>query len=217
MKTATKIIMIGAGGHARVLADAMRAAGLSLTAVASPDHAAPRGVLSGLPHMRGDDDVLALDARDVVLVNGVGSVGDATARRAVFERFHAAGFSFASVVHPAATVAPDVAIGEGVQLMAGVVVQTGCRIGDNAILNTRASIDHDCSIGAHAHLAPGAVLSGNVKIGAATLVGVGACIIQGVSIGAGSIIGAGAAVVADVPDRVLSAGVPAKQVKAVSQ
>jgi UDP-perosamine 4-acetyltransferase len=213
MKPAVKIIMIGAGGHAKVLADAMRAAGLALTAVASPDQAAPRGALSGLPHMRGDDDVLALGAGDVVLVNGVGSVGDATARRAVFERFHAAGFAFASVVHPAATIAPDVEIGEGAQLMAGVVVQTGARIGANTVINTGALVDHDCDVGAHVHIAPGACLAGDVTVGSSSHVGARAVVIQGKRIGDNTVVAAGAVVIADIPGGIKVAGVPASPIR----
>jgi UDP-perosamine 4-acetyltransferase len=213
MRPATTFIMIGAGGHARVVADAMRAAGLSLAALASPDAAAPRGALAGLRHMRDDGDVLALDARDVVLVNGIGSVGDPKSRREVFDKFRAAGFAFASVVHPAATVAPDAEIGEGAQVMAGAVVQTGARIGANAIVNTGALVDHDCNVGAHVHIAPGACLAGDVTVGASSHVGARAVVIQGKHIGENTVVAAGAVVIADIAGGIKVAGVPASPIR----
>jgi len=94
--------------------------------------------------------------------------------------------------------------------MAGAVVQAGCRIGENVIVNTRASIDHDCDIEAHAHVAPGAVLSGCVHVGERAHIGAGATVIQGLTIGAGAIVGAGAVVVDGIPDGVTVVGVPAR-------
>ena len=137
------------------------------------------------------------------LANGVGSIGDGTRRR-VFERMKAAGYAFAHVEHPAATIAlAGVSLGEGAQIMAGAVVQPGVCIGADAIVNTRAAIDHDCVIGDHAHIAPGAVLCGEVVVGDDTHIGAGAVLIQGRRIGTGCLIGAGATVLRDVPDRMI--------------
>jgi UDP-perosamine 4-acetyltransferase len=205
-------ILIGAGGHARVLADAMRAAGIVLTAVASPDNAVSAGLLSGIRRMRSDDEVLALRSGDVLLINGVGSVGNPQARRAVFEKFQKAGFAFTSVVHPSAVIASHATMDEGAQVMAGAIVQTGARIGANAIINTGAIVDHDCQIGAHTHIAPGSCLAGDVIVGHSVHVGAGANVIQGKSIGDGVIVAAGAVVVSDIPPGITVAGVPARDI-----
>jgi UDP-perosamine 4-acetyltransferase len=204
------VILIGGGGHGRVLLDALLALGADVLGIADPalptDVPGPRG----LPVLGGDDAALAQAADAVMLVNGVGSTRSTAARTALYERFVAAGYRFATVVHPAAVIAGDVALGDGAQVMAGAVLQTGARLGANCIVNTRASVDHDCDIGAGAHIAPGVTLSGGVRIGPGSHIGTGAVVIQQVRIGAGALIGAGAVVLADVPDggRVDAAGAP---------
>ena len=149
---------------------------------------------------------------DVRLVNGVGSTGSTASRRDIYDRFTREGYCFATVIHPSAIVAPEVQIEDGVQIMAGAILQAGSSVGSNAIVNTGAIIDHDCVVGAHAHIAPGAVLSGGVHVGSGAHIGTGACIIQGVSIGAASVVGAGAVVIKDVPPGVTTVGVPAKTI-----
>jgi UDP-perosamine 4-acetyltransferase len=209
----TKYILIGTGEHARVLADAMRACGLPLSAVASPDAAVLSGPLSGLPYLASDEEVLAMGLNGVLLVNGIGSIARPHARRAAYEKFRSAGFHFASVVHPSAVIASHVEIESGAQIMAGAVVQTGARIGVDALLNTGALVDHDCRIGEHVHIAPGACLSGNVSVGGSSHIGIGASVIQGKTIGVGVIVAAGAVVISDIPDGVTVAGVPARSIR----
>ena len=189
------IVILGTGGHARVLAEALRATGKNAT-LSPPD---------------ADAALLAHGPQDVLLVNGLGSVGDASVRRGLFERFHHAGFQFLGVIHPAATIATDVAIETGAQVMAAAVLQTGVTIGANAIVNSGAIVDHDSRIGAHAHVATGARLAGNITVGAGAHIGAGATIIQGIIIGERAIVAAGAVVVNDVPPDVTVMGVPAKQ------
>jgi UDP-perosamine 4-acetyltransferase len=169
--------------------------------------------VSGFPILGDDSLVLKRPPSSVRLVNGIGSTGSTSRRTEVYCRFHDLGYAFVGVVHPAATVALDAVLGEGVQLMAGSVVQAGARIAENVLINTRASVDHDCDIGAHAHVAPGATLSGGVQLGEGVHVGTGATIIQGVRIGAGAIVAAGAVVVTDIPRNVTVAGVPAREVR----
>ena len=208
----TRYILIGAGGHARVVADAMRAAGTKLSAVASLDQQPGTGALEGLERLAGDDAVLALGARDVTLVNGIGSTGDAATRRKVFEKFRAAGYKFATLLHPSAVIGAHVVLGEGAQVMAGAIVQTGVRLGANCIINTGATVDHDCRIGEHTHVAPRACLAGDVVVGDGSHIGAAAVVIQGRSIGAGTIVGAGAVVIDNIPDGAVVAGAPARSI-----
>lgn len=208
---AAAIIILGAGGHAKVLLDAL--AGFEVLGLADNDPAKVGTLVAGLPVLGNDDVVMAHASDRVVLVNGVGSVGNNAIRRTLFVRYKDAGYVFLQVRHGSAIVAADVVLAEGVQIMAGAVLQTGCSIGVNSIVNTGAIIDHDCRIGAHVHIAPGAVLSGDVDVGDNVHIGVGATVIQGVRIGAGSLVGAGAVVLRDLPAGAKVAGVPAKEIR----
>lgn len=204
------VIVVGAGGHARVLIDALQRAGAHIAFATDADPSKQGQTLLGVV-VRGGDEAIAAHGRDqVLLAIGVGSMGNDVTRRAIFEWFETRGYRFATVVHPAATIARDVTLLDGAQVMAGAVVQTGTWIGRNAILNTRAGVDHDCRIGDHAHIAPGATICGGVELGEGAFVGAGACVIQAVRIGAGSVIGAGAVVVRDVPAGARVMGVPAR-------
>lgn len=205
----TPVILCGAGGHGRVLLDALRASGRPVAGVCGPGPAAPP---DGLPWLGDDAWLERQDPAQFDLVNAIGSTGDPGRRIELFTRFKAAGFTFATVIHPSAIVGSAVTVGEGAQLMAGVIVQTGSVLGANVIVNTRASVDHDCVIGDHVHLAPGVVLSGGVTVGARTHIGTGAVAIQGVRVGAGCLVGAGSLLLGALPDGVRAHGVPARRV-----
>lgn len=204
------VVVIGAGGHAKVLIAALKRLGAHILGVTDADTAVHGQAVLDVPVLGGDETLAAHGPAAVLLVNGLGTVDRTVARRAIYERFAARGYRFATVVDPLALLAGPVEIGEGAQVLAGAVVQPGTRLGVNCIVNTRASIDHDCVIGAHAHIAPGATLSGGVRVGEGAHVGTGAAIIQGIVIGAGVVVGAGAAVIADVPNGTTVAGVPAR-------
>ena len=202
------ILILGAGGHAKVLIDALRSSSGVILGIVDPSSSV-REVL-GIPVI-GDDSVVEKYAPgEIELVNALGSVCSTKARRALFEKFARAGYKFASVIHPSAVIAADVCLGEGVQVMAGAVIQTGSTIGDNTILNTRACVDHDCEIGAHVHVAPGVTLSGGVRVHDNAHIGCGAVVIQGVEVGASSLVGAGSVVIHAVPPNIRVAGVPAR-------
>jgi len=205
------LILVGAGGHARVLLSTLLQLGQRVSGVVDPDKS--RAEQLGIPYIGGDDAVFGYDPGDVLLINGVGSVASITNRLRVYESFRKRGYSFASVIHPGAIIAPEVKLADGVQIMAGAILQTGVVVEEDCIINTGARIDHDCVIHAHAHVAPGAVLSGGVHVGARAHVGVGATVIQGVQIGSDSIIGAGAVVLSDVPESCTVVGVPARPIQ----
>ena len=209
---ALPVIVVGAGGHAKVVLAALEEAGFEVQGMIDADATRIGRRVLGVPVL-GDDGILAGYTGDTIgLVNGIGSTGRADTRIAVFERFHDLGFVFVTIVHPRAFVAADVEIAEGAQVMAGAIIQPGCRIGENAIVNTGARIDHDCIIGAHAHIAPGAVLCGGVTVGRGAHVGAGSTVIQNIEIGPRGLVGAGAVVVAAVGTGSTVVGVPARKV-----
>jgi UDP-perosamine 4-acetyltransferase len=204
------IIVIGAGGHGRVIADTLRVADRAIIGFLDPDPFLHKTFIDGLPVL-GDDGVLGgYSPNSVHVANGIGSTSSTTHREEIFKRISALGFRFETVCHPSATIAPVVKIGLGAQVLAGAIVQLGCSIGENTIVNTGAIVDHDCVIGAHCHLAPGTILSGNVHVGNGCHIGVGACIIQGIEIGPNSMLAAGTVVTQNVTSCSRVAGVPAR-------
>lgn len=206
------VIVLGAGGHAKVLIDALQVLSVNIIGATDPDPKKIGTSILNIPVIGTDEAVMEYSQEEILLVNGLGSIRQPGVRTQLFAHFKKRGYSFASVIHPAATLAAGAKLGEGVQIMAGAIVQTGCRIGDNSILNTGAAVDHDCIIGDHVHLAPRVTLSGGVEIGAGVHVGTGAIIIQGIKIGSHTLIGAGALVVRSVPENVTAMGVPAREV-----
>lgn len=205
------LIVIGGGGHARVLVSTLIQLGRCVLGFAENERS--QADIFGIACLGDDKAVLAHDPAEVLLINGVGSVAAVANRVRVHEWFRARGYEFGSVVHPSAIVAAEVRLSAGVQVMAGAVLQTGVIAHENCIINTGALVDHDCVVAAHAHIAPGAVLCGDVHVGVGAHVGAGATIIQGRTIGSGSIVGAGAVVLSDVPESCTVVGVPARSVR----
>ena len=206
---AKPVIIIGAGGHAKVLLDCLRLQGIKVIG-ALDKFPNPKNEGAELPIIGDDSAISAYSSDAVELVNGLGSVGDTSLRTDIFSKFKNQGYRFRQVIHPSATVAEDCILGEGVQILAGVVVNTGTRIAADSIVNTGAIVDHECNIGSHVHIAPGVTLSGGVQVGDYSHIGTGATVIQGITIGEKALVAAGAVVVHDVAARKKVLGVPAK-------
>lgn len=203
-------IILGAGGHARVVADALLAAGQRVRGFIDSNPSRHGTRLLDLPVL-GNEDLLDHESPlAVLLVNGIGSAGSMETRQRVYASAKARGFSFATVVHPAALVARSARLAEGVQVLARAVVQPLAVIGENSIVNTGAIVEHDVAVGSHVHISPGCVLAGEVRIGDKVHVGVGATVIQQVTIGSGSFVAAGAVVVGNVAEGTRVVGVPAR-------
>lgn len=207
------VIVLGAGGHAKVLINTLRLCSEEILGVTDADAALIGKDILGVPIIGTDDILKNYSTKKVQLVNGLGSVGLPLPRRKIFDECKKLGFVFAVVIHPSAVIAVDVKIGEGTQVMAGAVLQPDVCLGDNVIINTRVAVDHDCSIGSHSHIAPGVTISGGVKVGDGAHVGTGASIVQGVNIGSDTLIGAGSVVLKDIPSGVKAHGCPARVVK----
>lgn len=187
--------MLGAGGHASVVLDAVQSMGNSVDAFITND-----GDSKGITIPVYDDNwLLRQSVESVSIFNGVGMLPRSTHRAHLFNVFYEKGFKFPVLMDRSAIVSKDCSLSDGVQVMHGAIVQRGVRVGLNTILNTRVSADHDCLIGEHCHLAPGALLSGGVFVGDGVFIGVGAVIVQNIKIGENSIVGAGAVVTEDVP------------------
>ena len=209
------VIVIGAGGHASVVADALLASGRVVLGFTDPAPARHDGRLCGLPVL-GDDDVLAhYSPNEVELANGMGSLGGSQQplRRRVQEMLEGQGWRFCSVVHPSAVVSPFAHLGASVQLMACCIVQPGATVGRGAVVNTGAVIEHDAKVGIWSHIAPRALLCGNTEVGAVSHVGAGAVVRQGVVLGPTTLIGAGAVVVRNFAGDGTLVGIPAQELE----
>jgi sugar O-acyltransferase (sialic acid O-acetyltransferase NeuD family) len=207
-----KIIIIGAGGHARVVYENLRH-DKNMDVVAFVDN-----------QIRGSDErimgIPVLGPHSVVLkliddgVKGfVVAVGDNKIRAEHFNNFIKMGLDPVNAIHPTSTIAYDVKIGKGVVICMSANISTGAQIGNNTIINTNAIIEHEDVIEDHVHIGPGSSLAGRVKVKKGTFVGIGCIVKEYTTIGENCIIGAGSVVLNDIPDNSIAVGTPAKKIK----
>lgn len=190
-----RIAVFGAGGHGKVVVDAIACSpGLAVACVVD-DRPRPGAAILGHAVIGGREVLLARRGEiDGVIV----AIGDNRTRLEVARWLAQQDFALRSVVHPAAVVAPSATIDAGALIMPAAVVNAEARIGAHAIINSGAIVEHDCEVGEAAHVAPGAVLCGGARIGAGTLIGAGAVVLPGVRIGAARLVKAGSVVVRDM-------------------
>lgn len=203
------VIIVGNGGHARVLIEILLMKKKQILGYTAPtEEQNPYHIA----YLGTDEMILQYEPERIELVNAIGSIFTTKMRANIFTFFKLKGYRFCTIIHPSAIVSNTAVLGEGVQIMAGAIIQPFVRIGDNTIINTSASIDHDCYIGDHCHIAPGCVLSGSVTVGKGTHIGTGTNIIQNIKIGKNVIIGAGSLVLRNIYDDKKVYGSPAKEV-----
>lgn len=206
------VLLIGGGGHCHSVIDSLLSGKeYDRIAIVDPDPAHSAGDISVIGT---DDDLPQLFANGwTYAFVTVGSVGNTTIRRKIFNNLVNIGFSIPSIIDPTAAVALDAKIGSGVFVGKNAVINAGTRIEDMAIINSGAIVDHDCYVKSFAHISPGAVLCGQVEVGEDSHVGAGSVVKQQVHIGNSALIGAGSVVVKDIPDGVVAYGNPCKVVK----
>jgi sugar O-acyltransferase (sialic acid O-acetyltransferase NeuD family) len=204
-----KVLIIGAGGHGLVVCDIL------LRRKERTDGTVSVGFLDDSPHLaersflgcrvEGPISKIGEIKHDAVVIG----IGDNENRKRIFLDMEGRGERLVSAIHPASQVAPDVKVGRGAMICAGVVVNPGSEIGRNVILNTGCSVDHHNRICDHVHIAPGVHLGGDVEVGEGALIGIGATVLPGVKIGPWAVVGGGAVVIKDVPGGMLAIGLPA--------
>jgi sugar O-acyltransferase (sialic acid O-acetyltransferase NeuD family) len=199
------LLIVGAGGHAKVVADILICQGMPVLGFLDDNLKPQDAHCLGLPILGSIDDYQSHSPTGLVM-----GIGDNATRMAVAERLgNEAQPLWHTAVHPSAIVARSVRIGEGTVIAAGAVVNPDAVIGRYVIINTGATIDHDCNIGDFCHIAPGANLAGGTCVGEGSLIGIGATVTPYHSIGSWTVVGAGAVVVCNIPDNVVAKGVPA--------
>jgi sugar O-acyltransferase (sialic acid O-acetyltransferase NeuD family) len=207
-----KIVIVGAGGHGRVVLDIFR----------SNHQFEVVGFLDANPHLHHQkmDGVEILGDLSMIpkfgelgIGGGIIAVGDNRIRQTYAETFEKAGVSLISAIHPSASIADNAQVGKNVVIAAGANICAHVQIDDSAILNTGSLVDHESHISMGVHICPGVRLAGHVKVKQSAFVGIGATIIQNITIGEAAVVGAGTVVINDVPAYTTVVGVPAKIVK----
>jgi len=164
------LVIVGAGGHAKVVAEAAQLSGFDVLGFIDQSADLPGTSILGIPVL-GDENALdSLNSDDWVVVI---AVGDNTSRASIIARLNERGARFARVIHPSSVISPSAQLGAGSVVLAGDVIGTAARVGAHCIINTMASIDHDCVLDDYVHVSPGAHLAGRCSVGHAAHIGIG--------------------------------------------
>jgi sugar O-acyltransferase (sialic acid O-acetyltransferase NeuD family) len=205
-----KVIVYGASGHGKVVADILRSRRMEIEGFVDDDPF--KGREASDLKILGDAKWLAERAGRQPVVVALG-IGDNFDRHAIVQRCVKTGIRLLTAVHPSATIATSAKISPGVVIMAHAVVNADAVIGCGSIINTAAIVEHDCDVGSFAHLSPKVAIGGHVQVGDFSWLGIGSTVISNIKVGTGSIVGAGATVVHDVDDWVVAVGTPARILK----
>ena len=199
-----RLIIVGAGGHGKVIADNALKNGYTEIRFVD-DHAS--GACMGFPIIGVCDDLRELNDGRTDFVIGI---GNNAVRKLIAEKYDV---NWVTVVHPSAQIAVNVSVGKGTVVMAGAVVNACAVIGEHCIINTGAVVEHDNIIGDYVHISPKAALGGTVRVGEQTHIGIGAVVRNNIDICDGCVVGAGAAVVKNIEKAGTYVGVPARKIQ----
>jgi sugar O-acyltransferase (sialic acid O-acetyltransferase NeuD family) len=197
-----RVAVIGAGGHGRVVASCLLAAGKAIAGFWDDDPAKHHRRISGAIVEGAISDLAGSDLPAII------AIGDNEVRKRISRDL---GLDWASAIHPAAWVDPSAVLGRGTVVCAGAIVQPGSMIGAHAIVNSRAGVDHDASLGDYAHVSA-AHLGAGAHAGEGALLGIGSVVLPFRRVGRWTTVGAGAVVTHDVPDGMTVVGNPARPV-----
>jgi len=207
------VVIVGAGGHGRVVLDILvRTGRFHVVGFLDSNRALHGRRVDGVPVL-GEIAMLPEIAREHTIRGAIVAIGDNGVRRAFADRIETMGIDLVNAIHPSANLARNVTLGRNIVIAAGALVCAHCQIGDSVILNTGCIVDHESMIGTAAHVCPGARLAGRVTVESGAFIGIGATVIQNIRIGCEAVVGAGAVVIRDVPSMGTVVGVPARLIK----
>ncbi len=200
-----QIIIIGYGGHAKVIKDCVDAEAVN-SVIGYIDIEDRK---TDIPYIGSDDNIESI-VKTYPNAKYIIGIGDMQLRRKIIQLYESYDVDFAIVIHPTAVVSPSVSVGGGTVVFAKAVINASAVIGRHCILNSGSIVEHDNKLEDNVHMGPGAVNGGQVLIGSDSFVGLGSCVKNNISIGSFSVVGCGSVVVDDVPDYAVVYGVPAK-------
>jgi sugar O-acyltransferase (sialic acid O-acetyltransferase NeuD family) len=198
----TEVILVGGGGHARVVADCLLSQGILVKGFFDHNE---NGYVLDLPFLGSYSSDQHKNCPVII------AIGDNDARKRISE--HEIRHEFYTAIHSSAQRSNFSTVDVGSMILHGVIIQAGTKIGKHVILNTGCQVDHDCIVGDYAHIAPGSVLCGGVEVGERTLIGARSVVIPKVKIGSSVTVGAGSVVIKDIPDFAVAVGNPARIIK----
>ncbi len=215
MPDAVRLLILGGGGHAKVIIDALRSSGERRPiGIVEADGTRTGELVLDVPIVGSDamiPDLVRAGATHFAI--GLAGTRDNALRARLHDRAVALGLAPQSVIHPASAVSRWATVGPGCQVLAGAVVNAAARLGAHVVVNTGAIVEHDCAIGDYVNLATGARLTGGVVVDDLAYIGAGAVVRQLIRVGRAAIVGAGAVVVKEVRADSIVAGVPAKEIE----
>lgn len=204
------IVILGAGGHAKVVADAASKK-YNILGFLDKDKCQLNNKILDYVILGDDNDPRYwIDKGIHSCVVGIGNMGDTVIRNKVFETYKNAGFSLETIIHEKADVSKFAYVGEGTVVLSHAVINAGAKVGDNCIINSSAVVEHDTTIRNGVHVGPGVVVTGLCEIGENSFLGASSVIINGIKIGRNVIVGAGSVIINDIPDNVVVVGNPGK-------
>lgn len=206
-----KVLLIGAGGHCSVIIDILKLNEIPVYGITDKDTGKIGSVIDDIKVIDNDDILYRLRENGIKnAIVTVGSIGDNSLRKILYNNALTIGFKMINAIHPSAIIAQNAILCNGTAVMAGVIVNSRSTIGNNVVLNTGCIIEHDAKLEDNVFIAPGVVIAGGVSIGEDSFIGLGARIIQNVRIGRNVLVGAGSVILKDVPDNSVITGVPGK-------
>ena len=197
------IVIIGAGGHGKVVIDCVEQENKYAIGAIVDDNYKNRTVFNFKVEQKNNTSGYL--GKHVII-----AVGDCMTRKNIASQLTS---EFVTTIHPTAVISKYAKVGNGCQIFANAVINPDANIGNHVIINTGAIVEHDCFVDDFVHLSPNSCIGGGVTIGTCTHIGIGTSVIQGVKIGKNVVIGAGAVVISDIPDNCTAVGIPAKPIK----